>query len=287
MRLGRAAAPACGTRRSSRCRRRSPRTGNRRAAASRTIGAHLRHVDSTRARARAHTSCSFCRERLHELIRAARAAPARSSIGPVDRRCRPAAPCVASIGCVGRLVERRATARHVEVLERQARTGSITPWHLLQLGSARCCSRRARIVFGFSPGVASKIGLDARRRRRRRRAHAACSSTHAPRSTGDVRSPYDVRSSTAPLPSRPRRFGSSSVHAAELRPVHAAHAVVAREPLVDERVVGRQQLVHAVVLEQHAREEQLDLGREIVAQRVAELGEQALVRVARRRARRR
>ena len=35
--------------------------------------------------------------------------------------------------------------------------------------------------------------------------------THAPRSTGDVRSPYDVRSSTAPFPIRPQRRWSESV----------------------------------------------------------------------------
>ena len=37
------------------------------------------------------------------------------------------------------------------------------------------------------------------------------SSTHAPRRTGDVRSPYEVRSSTAPLPSNPHRSFSASV----------------------------------------------------------------------------
>ena len=37
------------------------------------------------------------------------------------------------------------------------------------------------------------------------------SSTQAPRRTGDVRSPYEVRSRVAPLPSRPQRFSSSSV----------------------------------------------------------------------------
>ena len=37
------------------------------------------------------------------------------------------------------------------------------------------------------------------------------SSTHAPRSTGEVRSPYEVRISTAALPSRPKRFGSVNV----------------------------------------------------------------------------
>ena len=37
------------------------------------------------------------------------------------------------------------------------------------------------------------------------------SSTQAPRNPGEVRSPYEVRSSTAPLPSRPRRASSSTV----------------------------------------------------------------------------
>ena len=117
----------------------------------------------------------------------------------------------------------------------------MTPWHGLQLGSLRCCSSRARSVFGCSPsGVARFVstsgggGVGG--------VPMSLSSTQAPRSTGDVRSPYDVRSSTAPLPSSPWRAGSVERHAPELRADDAVDAVVPREPLVEERVVGRQQL---------------------------------------------
>ena len=80
--------------------------------------------------------------------------------------------------------------------------GSITPWHALQLAFLRCCSSRSRTVFGCSPSGVSEFvstpgggGVGG--------VPMSLSSTHAPRSTGDVRSPYDVRSSTAPLPSSP------------------------------------------------------------------------------------
>ena len=102
-----------------------------------------------------------------------------------------------------------------EVLEREA----VRVDHAvaaLQVGLMRCCSSRARIVFGFSPaGVVRFVstpgggGVGG--------VPMSLSSTHAPRSTGDVRSPYDVRSSTAPLPSRPKRVGILERHAAELR----------------------------------------------------------------------
>ena len=49
--------------------------------------------------------------------------------------------------------------------------------------------------------------------------------------------------------------------------------VVAREPLVDERVVGRQQVEHAPVLGHEAREEQLGLAAERLPQVVVEIGE--------------
>src|SRR5215469_8588338 len=86
--------------------------------------------------------------------------------------------------------------------------GSITPWHWLQVALLRCCSSRARTVFGGSPvfcdrsvavsGGGGEGGVP-----------ISLSSTHAPRNTGDVRSPYDVRISTAALPSRPQRAESA------------------------------------------------------------------------------
>ena len=65
---------------------------------------------------------------------------------------------------------------------------------------------------------------------------------------------------------------------AELAAIDVGNAVVAREPLVDERVVRRQQLQHTAVLPQHALEEELGLLPESLAQPVVEVGKQLLVR---------
>ena len=69
-----------------------------------------------------------------------------------------------------------------------------------------------------------------------------CSMIHAPRSTGDVRSGYDVASSTLPLPNRPKRCGSVSSTRRNWSPRTPADAVVTREPLVHERVLRVEQI---------------------------------------------
>ena len=85
-------------------------------------------------------------------------------------------------------------------------------------------------------------------------------SSHLPRSTGDVRSGYDVVASSAPCASRPPRcVGFGSVDAAEAAAVDARDPVVAREPLVDERVVRAQQIQHAAIFAHGAADEQLGL----------------------------
>ena len=60
-------------------------------------------------------------------------------------------------------------------------------------------------------------------------------------------------SGCCPVPSRPRRASSVHRHAAEVAAVDVGNAVVPRQPLVDERVVGRQQIEHAAVLAHDAR----------------------------------
>ena len=51
-----------------------------------------------------------------------------------------------------------------------------------------------------------------------------------------------------PCPSRPRRFGSVSATRAETRAVHVRNPIVSREPFVEERVVGVEQIERAAVL---------------------------------------
>src|SRR5690606_29652020 len=66
--------------------------------------------------------------------------------------------------------------------------------------------------------------------------------------------------------------------AAELRTEHAVDAVMPRESLVQERVLRGQQLEHAAILEEHALEEQLDLGLESASQRWIEHRKQVSIR---------
>ena len=65
--------------------------------------------------------------------------------------------------------------------------------------------------------------------------------------------------------------------AAELRAVHRRDAVVFRQPFIEERIVGRQQLLHVLVFKQDAPQEEVDFGREILAQLGVEFGEELLV----------
>ena len=69
----------------------------------------------------------------------------------------------------------------------------------------------------------------------------------------------------------PVRIGE--LHLAEARAVDAGDAVVPRQPLVDERVVGAQQLQRAAVLAQDVREEQLGFAAEGLADVVVEVRE--------------
>ena len=110
------------------------------------------------------------------------------------------------------------------------------------------------------------------------------SRIHLPRTTGDVRSGYDVTVRMLPCPSSPRRaLSCRQRHAPEVAALDVRDAVVPRQPLVQERVVGAQQVERAAVLADDAVEEQLGLAPERLAQRVVEVGKDALHRHRRRR----
>ena len=69
------------------------------------------------------------------------------------------------------------------------------------------------------------------------------SSSHLPRSTGEVRSGYDVVASSRAVREQPAALlGVGQRDAAEAAAVDARESVVPRQPLVDERVVGAQQI---------------------------------------------
>ena len=78
-----------------------------------------------------------------------------------------------------------------------------------------------------------------------------------------------------PWPSSPPRCsGSVERHPAELASVYIRDAVVPRQPLVDESVIGAQQIQDAAILAQLALDEQLRLLLERLAQVVVEIGEE-------------
>ena len=121
--------------------------------------------------------------------------------------------------------------------------GSISRWQLAHVGLRRCSSIRSFIVSGRRV-VASRQRRHVRRRRRRRRAEqglehplAALHRRRAVRVRGDDQDAAVAEQAAA------RLVGHR--HAAEVAAGHARDAVVARQALVDERVVGRQQVEHA------------------------------------------
>ena len=81
--------------------------------------------------------------------------------------------------------------------------GSMILWHAAQPGFFRCSSMRSRIVRMRPPRLASSLSGGTLFGIGGTGALSRLSSTHLPRTTGDVRSVCDVTISTAPLPSRP------------------------------------------------------------------------------------
>src|SRR5207237_7093470 len=61
-------------------------------------------------------------------------------------------------------------------------------------------------------------------------------------------------------------------HAAEVRSVDVRNAVLPREPLVDERIVGRQQIDDVAIFADDALEEQLHLALVALSQLVVPIG---------------
>ena len=111
--------------------------------------------------------------------------------------------------------------------------------------------------------------------------------THLPRVTGEVRSGLEVVARNAPLPSRPLRdfHVRAERDAPELAAVDVRDAVVLGQPLVDERVVGRQQVDDAAILADDAVEQQLDFAAHRLAQRIVEVRDRAAAAATSRRGR--
>ena len=82
--------------------------------------------------------------------------------------------------------------------------------------------------------------------------------------------------------SPPRSLPAPSADAAEVTAVDVRNAVVLRQPFVDERVVGAQQIQHAAILAEDAVEEQLGFLPERLTEIVVEVRKQSHVRRDRR-----
>ena len=83
--------------------------------------------------------------------------------------------------------------------------GSITAWQLPHTGWLRCCASRSRMVGGTVPGLISVRLVSTFGGGGGTYTPKMLSSSHLPRSTGDVRSGYDVVASSAPCASNPPR----------------------------------------------------------------------------------
>src|SRR5262249_61167464 len=93
-----------------------------------------------------------------------------------------------------------STVRHAPITSKFSTakpSGSIVEWQLLQDGFLRCSASRSRIDAGRAPGLSLRLvstpgggGGTGRPK--------MLFSSHLPRSTGDVRSGYEVVASSAP-----------------------------------------------------------------------------------------
>ena len=92
------------------------------------------------------------------------------------------------------------------------------------------------------------------------------SKIHLPRATGDVRLATEVTRRKLDCPSRPAAGVVLNRNAAELAAVNARHSIMRRQALVDERVVGIQQIYHVAILPHDALKQQLSLAAEGLAQ---------------------
>ncbi len=234
---------ASGTARSSRCRAPALRSDNSSRAASRTIGAHRRHVVGLEPTA----------ERVGQQLLGHRA---DEHVGPLQQRLaqrrrrrrracrRPARPtrrCASPPSSVAPRARRRRSSRA------RGRAGPSRWWQLAHAGLARCCSIRCAHRLRRVVGVSSAAPA-----RRPAAAAAACRSG-CRESTCRARPATCGRRARSPAgcrPCRAARAARSSVSGTRRKcaAVDVRDAVVPRQPLVDERVVGRQQVEHAAVL---------------------------------------
>ena len=109
-----------------------------------------------------------------------------------------------------------------------------------------------------------RLFLERRHIRRRRRQRRAEEVLENPLSAHNRRRAMRERrdGQHAALAEQPAAAIVAALDAAEVRAANVRNAVVLREPLVDERVIGRQQIEHAAIFAQDAAREQLRFAAE-------------------------
>ena len=153
-------------------------------------------------------------------------------------------------------------------------SGSITLWQPAQAGFVRCCFHALAQRRWLCPDSAlvlsaGTLGGGGGRRSAQNIGQNPFAALHRAKSG----SAYEVTVRMLPCPSRPRRFVVGQRHAAETgRRRSVRNPVMPRQPLVDERVIGVQQIQHAAVFAHDALEEQLRLAAHGLAQVVVEIG---------------
>ena len=101
-------------------------------------------------------------------------------------------------------------------------------------------------------------------------------STYFPRSTGEVRLAYERQRQNAALAQQSAPRAALGIRdAAEVGAEHTRNPVVIGQPLVEERVVRRQQVEHAAIVSEHALQEELGFTMEVGNQTEVEAGEHA------------
>ncbi len=136
---------------------------------------------------------------------------------------------------------------------------------------ARCCSMISRTVCGFSPSLFSlnggTLGGGGEGGVPVMLSRMIVAAQHRRGAVGIRRHHQDralAQQAVAP--------GIGQGHAPELVAAHVRDAVVQRQALIDEGVIGRQQIQHAAVFAQDAVDEQLHLALESGAQAGVEVG---------------
>ena len=168
-----------------------------------------------------------------------------NSSGRLSSACR-SATTPSTCGAVGQLARRVdrgaglarcATRRPRRSSPARSRSGPSPCDSSRRPDSRRCSAIRSRIVRGFCPfSLSSSAGTSGGGGGGG--VPSMFSRIHLPRTTGDVRSACDVSARMLPWPEQPLPRLVGDRHAAELAAVDVRDAVVPREPLVDERVVG-------------------------------------------------